>query len=97
LLSVYRDANKAARKNAPPRYFNDAYLFETFEPSVEDASRRQEAEEQAKEVSDLVNNSIKEIFAVFQAAVHSHYEIDELEGTRIARHSTQEPLGNSMS
>lgn len=85
LLSVYRDANKAARKDAPPEYFNQPYSFEVFEPSVEDQSRRQEAEDQVKEVSDLVNQSINDIFVVFHQAVKSHYEIDELEGTHIVR------------
>lgn len=85
MLSVYRDANKAARKDTPPEYFKKPYTFGIFEPSVEDISRRQEAEEQVKEVADLVNQSIQGIFSVFHEAVNSHYEIDELEGTYIDR------------
>lgn len=85
LLSVYRDANKAARTDAPPEYFNELYAFEVFEASQEDESRRQKAEIQVDEVNELVNRSIQEIFDVFHKAVKSHYEIDELEGTYIDR------------
>lgn len=85
LLSVYRDANRAARSEEPPEYFNKAYAFEKFETTQEDLTRRQEAEEQAREVSEMVTKSIHEIFAVFHEAVKSHFEIDELEGTFIDR------------
>lgn len=85
LLSVYRDANKAARSDDPPAYFNTPYSFEVFEIPDEEVERRQEAEEQAKEVADLVNTSIQEIFEVFHKAVKEHFEIDELEGTYIDR------------
>lgn len=85
LLSVYRDANKATRDEDAPKYFNKNYSFEVFEMPEADNIRRQEAEQQAKEVSVLVNKSIHEIFEVFDQAVKSHYEIDELEGTHIDR------------
>ncbi len=85
LLSVYRDSNKAARGESAPKYFRKAYTFEVFNVPEADVIRRQEAEEQAKEVSALVNRSIQEIFDVFDQAVKSHYEIDELEGTEISR------------
>jgi hypothetical protein len=85
LLSVYRDANKAAREDSAPKYFKKNYSFDAFEVPEADVIRRQEAEEQAKEVSVLVNRSIHEIFDVFDQAVKSHYEIDELEGTEIPR------------
>lgn len=97
LLSVYRDANKAGRKDAPPEYFKQSYSFENFKPSVEDMSRRQEAEDQVKEVSDLVNRSIQDIFEVFHEAVKSHYEIDELEGTYIDRTAHLAPALASTS
>lgn len=85
LLSVYRDANKAARVDSPPEYFNTTYAFELLEVPNEELERRQEAEEQTKEVGELVNISIQEIFKVFHEAVKAHYEIDELEGTHINR------------
>lgn len=85
LLSVYRDANKVARKEDPPKYFNEIFSFRDFELPEANAIQRQEAEEQAREVSNLVNQSIHEIFEVFDQAVKSHYEIDELEGTHIDR------------
>ncbi len=85
LLAVYRDANKSAREEAPPAYFNKHFAFEKFEPATADEVRRSEAEAQVKEVSEMVNNAIKEIFEVFNEAVNSHYEIDELEGTHIER------------
>ncbi|WP_143570189.1 hypothetical protein [Thalassovita mediterranea] len=85
ILAVYRDSNKAARTDNPPAYFNTSYTFEPFKVPDEEIERRQEAEEQAKEVSELVNTSIQEIFEVFHEAVKAHYEIDELEGTHIDR------------
>lgn len=91
LLSVYRDANKAARTDTVPGYFNTPYAFEHFKVSDADTSRRDEAEAQVKEVSDMVNEAIKEIFDVFHDAVKAHYEIDELEGTYIKRAVKNDP------
>ena len=85
LLSIYRDANKEARKGPGPSYFGKAYAFEKFEAPSADVERREEAEEQAKEVADLVNQSIQDIFRVFNEAVAAHFDIDELEGTVINR------------
>ena len=80
LLSIYRDANKAARDDDPPSYFHEKLTFEKFSPSAADDEQRTVAEKQAREVSAMVEESIKEIFEVYNEAVQSHTEIDELEG-----------------
>ncbi|MGX0975613.1 signal transduction histidine kinase [Roseovarius sp. MBR-51] len=85
LLAVYRDANKAARKDDGPAYFDKEYAFEVFQSPVSEDDRRKEAEEQVNEVSKMVDRAIKEIFDVFHRSVQEHYEIDELEGTKIDR------------
>jgi hypothetical protein len=87
-LAVYRDANKAARKDGSPKYFEKKFAFEPFEAPEFDEGKRQEAEKQVKEVSEMVNKAIQDIFDVFDEAVLSHYEIDELEGTVIERRPT---------
>lgn len=87
LLAVYRDANKAARTDDPPAYFDTKFKFQSFTPAEVDESRKVQAEKELAEVSSLVDESIKEIFEVFNEAVSGHYEIDELEGTHIARKS----------
>lgn len=97
LLAVYRDANKAARKSKPPAYFQKEYGFEKFTSPVADATRRKEAETQVKDVSDMVNDAIAEIFEVFHHAVRAHYDIDELEGTfieRPAKHKTVDTISS---
>ena len=85
LLSIYRDSNKAARSDDPPAYFQQEFLFEAFTSPVAEDEQRTEAEKQARDVSLLVENSVKEIFAVFHKAVQEHYEIDELEGNYVER------------
>ena len=85
LLSIYRDANKAARSDDPPAYFQQEFRFETFTSPVADDEQRIKAEKQARDVSLLVENSVKDIFAVFHKAVQDHYEIDELEGNYVER------------
>ena len=91
LLSIYRDANKASRSDDAPAYFQQEYKFETFTASVADDEHRINAEKQAKEVSLMVEISVKEIFTDFHRAVQDHYEIDELEGRYVERAKQYEP------
>lgn len=90
LLALYRDANKAARDVAAPEYFSKAYSFQAVQMPEPDTTRRAEAEAQVREVSEMVNSAIREIFDVFNRAVDAHYEIDELEGTHIERRQKAE-------
>lgn len=85
LLAIYRDANKAAREEEPPSYFQEEYSFEVFDSPVVEDERRKEAEGQVKEVSEMVDAAIREIFDVFHQSVQEHYEIDELEGNHFRR------------
>ncbi|MDB9943437.1 hypothetical protein OAD19_00070 [Octadecabacter sp.] len=97
LLAVYRDANKAMRREPTPDYFSKLYTFEKFKVGAVDSARRKSAEAQVEEVADLVSSSISEIFGVFDAAVSGHYEIDELEGTFIERSQKHRPDTASSS
>ena len=94
LLSVYRDANKAAREDEPPAYFQEKFAFEEFASPVADDDRRARAEEQARDVSNMVEASVKEIFDVFHHAVQDHYEIDELEGNYVERVKKHAPVAS---
>ena len=85
LLAIYRDSNRAVRKDAAPEYFKKKYEFEEFIPETTDQDRRSKAEIQADKVSDMVNNANHEIYAVFEKAVREHYEIEELEGNFVDR------------
>ena len=91
LLSIYRDANKASRSDGAPAYFQQEYKFEKFTSPVADDEHRIIAEKQAKEVSLLVEISVKDIFTVFHKAVQDHYEIDELEGNYVERAKQYRP------
>lgn len=97
LLSVYRDANKAARSDEPPAYFQEEYNFEVFASSVADDEQRIKAEKQARDVSQLVEKSVKEIFEVFHKAVQDHYEIDELEENYVERSKRFKPNASATS
>ena len=60
---------------------------------TENTSRKEEAEAQVKEVIQMVNDAISEIFEMFHKAVLDHYEIDELEGTYIERSQKHRSAG----
>jgi len=79
VLAVYRDANKAARDNEPPDYFGENFSFKPFVLPETDKDRRAEAEEQLKEVSEMVNLATREIFDAFNRAVGEIPTIDEIE------------------
>lgn len=85
LLSVYRDTNKAARNDSPPKYFNKHHTYKAFTTAKAEVSKRQQAEAHAVEVSELVGQSIRDIYQVFDEGTKSYYSIDELEGTSIPR------------
>lgn len=95
LLSVYRDANKSTREDEAPMYFNEGYSFEEFSSEIADDAHRANAEKQAREVSEMVEASVKDIFDVFHDAVKDHYEIDELEGTYIERPNRSFPSSST--
>ena len=91
LLAVYRNANKAIRKNNAPGYFKEEYAFEKFIPEAVQEDRRTKAEVQVGKVSDMVSASIKEIYAVFHNAIQEYYEIDELEDNFVDRSKKYAP------
>lgn len=68
LLAVYRDANRAARKDTPPKSFDKAYKFSAFKPESLELSRRKNAEAEAARVTATVEGAIKEIFEQFETA-----------------------------
>ncbi|WP_341368979.1 hypothetical protein [Yoonia sp. BS5-3] len=82
LLSVYREANRAARPDGDevPPYFLESFQFKPFNPPALESVDRSEAEGQVREIEALISKTIKEMFDVFEQAVQDHYELDELEG-----------------
>lgn len=68
LLAIYRDANRAARKDPPPKSFDKAYKFGAFKPESLETSRRDNAEAEAARVTATVDAAIKEIFEQFETA-----------------------------
>jgi hypothetical protein len=80
LLAVYRDANRAARTAPAPASFSRDHVFAPFTPPVEDAPRRMSAETEAATVAALVDQTIREIFASFEASVRTYREIHDIQG-----------------
>lgn len=68
LLAVYRDANRAARKDPSPKSFDKVYKFGAFKPESIEVSRRENAEAEAARVTATVDGAIKEIFEQFETA-----------------------------
>ncbi len=80
LLSIYRDANIAARKTPAPESFSKNYTFAEFTPPKEEQPRRASAEKEAEKVGDLVDATIREIFDSFGASVLVLREMEEVQG-----------------
>ncbi|MDB5658478.1 MAG: rane protein [Cypionkella sp.] len=68
LLAVYRDANRAARKDPSPKSFDRVYKFGAFKPESIEVSRRENAEAEASRVTATVDGAINEIFEQFETA-----------------------------
>lgn len=65
---MYRDANRAARKDPAPKSFDKIYKFGVFKPESLELSRRDNAEAEAARVTATVDAAIKEIFEQFETA-----------------------------
>ena len=97
LFAIYRDANRAVRRDAAPEYFKEKHEFERFIPETIDDDRRAKAETHADKVSDMVNTANCEIYAVFESAVREHYEIEELEGNFVERAKQFSPVNTDFT
>ena len=80
LLSVYREANQAARNQAAPTYFSQPYnldriIYAGNEPSE---AFREKLSRAIEETQKLLAEQIKAIHEVFNLAVESYREIDDL-------------------
>lgn len=85
LLSVYRDANKAAREDTPPAYFESTYAFQRVELKPVDEERREDAQRAVQEINELISNATQQIYDAYSRAVKAHRNLDELQGTNYAR------------
>ncbi|MCC6864515.1 MAG: hypothetical protein IT544_06935 [Rhodobacteraceae bacterium] len=69
LLATYRDANKVARSEPSPKSFSLPYKFAQFKPTKFEDGRKKTAEAEADKVSELVFNTIEDLFSTFKAAI----------------------------
>lgn len=83
LLSRYRDANRTAREEKAPKSFEKTFQFEKFEVQTIEQPRKTNAEAEAKQVSDLVDKTIAEIFTEFEASVRTYKDIESVQGNAV--------------
>lgn len=80
LLSIYRDANRAARTEPAPAHFANGHSFERFSPEEPDKDQIETARIEQKEIQEIVARATTRIFAAAKAAIESYPSVDALEG-----------------
>jgi len=80
LLSIYREANQSARTQPPPKYFAQPYnldriIYASNEPSQ---AIREALAKSIEETQKLLSGQIQAVHDVFNKAVDSYREIDDL-------------------
>ncbi len=80
LLSVYREANRQARKAPAPAHFSKNYEMERipYGADEKEGTAREELRRSIKESREILEAQIAEIQIAFDEAVKSYREIDEL-------------------
>jgi hypothetical protein len=80
LLSIYREANQSARTQPPPGYFSQPYKLERiiYAGNEPNEALREKLSRSIEETKKLLDDQIKAIHDVFNKAVESYREIDEL-------------------
>ena len=79
LLQRYRDANRDARTEPAPEYFNRVFSFEPFLPVVHARDKRPEAEQARSDISRIVSDAILEINSSYNSAVDSFKTAKDIE------------------
>lgn len=80
LLTIYREADRKARKTPAPPYFAKAYVMERI-PYIGDdkeGTAREQLRQSIVDSQDMLKQQAKEIDQAFDQAVSSYREIDEL-------------------
>jgi hypothetical protein len=80
LLSVYREANQSVRTQPPPRYFVQPYVMDRIVYAINKPNDdfRERLGESIEETQKLLAAQIQAIHEVFNRAVESYREMDEL-------------------
>jgi len=80
LLSIYREANQSARTQPPPKYFSQPYNMDRIIYAVNepDEGFREKLSKSIEETQKLLSGQIEAIHDVFNKAVETYREIDDL-------------------
>lgn len=80
LLTMYRDANRKARKSPSPDYFSKQFTLDRiiYTAPASDESARDKLRHSIVESQDLLKAHIKSIHEAFEEAVRSYREIDDI-------------------
>jgi hypothetical protein len=80
LLTVYREANKSARKTPPPSRFSAAYALEKFpiEQELPETPAREDLRRSIAESQAVLVGQVEATHAEFERAFASYREIDDL-------------------
>ena len=89
LLSIYRDENRQARQAKAPKSFGKSYKFAPYEAPDEDTMQKELAQEEAKKIKNLVENSISEIFQAYKESVQTFREVDDVTDTDFGGRTTR--------
>ena len=97
LLSIYRDANRQARQEKAPKSFGKSYKFAPYQAPDEDSLQKDLAQEEAKKIKTLVENSISEIFQIYKGSVQTFREVDDVTDTDFGGRTTRSGHGVTPS
>lgn len=80
LLTVYREANRRARRNSVPKYFDKPYEIERIILAGDgtEETARERLRQSITESQQILEGQIKAIHEAFEAAAKTYREIDEL-------------------
>jgi hypothetical protein len=80
LLTIYREANRKARKTPAPAYFSEPYKMEriVYAGDDKDGTTRKKLEESILDSQGLLQGQVDAIYQAFEKAAKSYREIDDL-------------------
>lgn len=79
LLTLYRDANRAARSEPAPAHFDREYRFEEYREESIGKTAVSAAEKERREIGKIVDAAIAAIGMEYDAAIRSFPKVDDLE------------------
>ncbi|HEU0222721.1 MAG TPA: hypothetical protein VFR34_11010, partial [Paracoccaceae bacterium] len=80
LLSIYRDANRAARSTPAPGHFDRPHAFPAFVEAAIEPPRKIEAEREQAQVAALIDATVRAIFDDCRHSIDAYRSIDALAG-----------------